>query len=170
MLTWGGGNFGSGKSSENKRRPREAPPFSASFWLKRAHSVDVATNGRLIRHFCRVWIWAFFPLLLPFRYVSKKSFPGDIFPDYMQGATYFGTTQAVRAVMAHTSEVVGFNMDDLLYTGILAERAKPPVFRFNSGTVHFRGEQKVRSKGLKFNSNLWHYVSSHSDLATEGIL
>ncbi|KAL3078278.1 hypothetical protein niasHT_032684 [Heterodera trifolii] len=76
-------------------------------------------------------------------YVSKKSFPRDIFPDYMQGANYVGTAQTVRAVMAHTSEVVGFNMDDLLYIGMLAERAKPPMFRFNSGTGHFRGEQKI---------------------------
>uniref|UniRef100_A0A914HM56 Hexosyltransferase n=1 Tax=Globodera rostochiensis TaxID=31243 RepID=A0A914HM56_GLORO len=59
------------------------------------------------------------------------------------GATYFGTAQAVRAVMAHTSEVVGFNMDDLLYTGILAERVKPPVARFHGGLIHFRGEQKI---------------------------
>ncbi|KAL3081830.1 hypothetical protein niasHS_012772 [Heterodera schachtii] len=78
-------------------------------------------------------------------YVSKKSFPGDLFPDYMQGANYFGTAQTVRAVMAHTSEVVGFNMDDLLYIGMLAERAKPPMFRFNSGTGHFRGDQKIWS-------------------------
>uniref|UniRef100_A0A183C1M2 Hexosyltransferase n=1 Tax=Globodera pallida TaxID=36090 RepID=A0A183C1M2_GLOPA len=76
-------------------------------------------------------------------YVSEKTFPGNRYPNYMQGATYFGTAQAVRAVMAHTLEVVGFNMDDLLYTGILAERVKPPVARFHGGLVHFRGEQKI---------------------------
>uniref|UniRef100_A0A914I3Y4 Hexosyltransferase n=1 Tax=Globodera rostochiensis TaxID=31243 RepID=A0A914I3Y4_GLORO len=77
-------------------------------------------------------------------YVSEKHFPGKLYPDYMEGGTYFGTAQAVRAVMAQTSEVVGFSVDDALYTGILAERVKPPVARFQSGRAHFRGNQKVR--------------------------
>uniref|UniRef100_A0A914I392 Hexosyltransferase n=1 Tax=Globodera rostochiensis TaxID=31243 RepID=A0A914I392_GLORO len=76
-------------------------------------------------------------------YVSEKHFPGKLYPDYMQGGTYFGTGQAVRAVMAQTSEVVGFSVDDALYTGILAEHVKPPVVRFQSGRAHFRGNQKI---------------------------
>uniref|UniRef100_A0A183BN60 Hexosyltransferase n=1 Tax=Globodera pallida TaxID=36090 RepID=A0A183BN60_GLOPA len=76
-------------------------------------------------------------------YVSEKDFPGKLYPDYMQGATYFGTGQAVRAVMAQTSEVAAFNIEDVIYTGILAEHVKPPVARFHSGRAHFWGDQKI---------------------------
>lgn len=70
-------------------------------------------------------------------YVPVEHFPGDIYPDYMQGATYFGTNEAIRAVMAHTSEVIGFNMDDIVFTGTLAVIAN--VSRLDYKTKHFRG-------------------------------
>ena len=76
-----------------------------------------------------------------FRYVPVEHFPGNRYPRYMQGATYFGTSEAIRAVMAHTHEELGFNMDDLLYTGILAERAN--VSRWDYRRMHFRGGDPV---------------------------
>uniref|UniRef100_A0A183BN59 Hexosyltransferase n=1 Tax=Globodera pallida TaxID=36090 RepID=A0A183BN59_GLOPA len=76
-------------------------------------------------------------------YVSEKQFPGKLYPNYVQGGTYFGTAQAVRAVMAQTLEVAAFTTEDVIYTGILAEHVKPPVARFQSGRAHFRGDQKI---------------------------
>jgi hypothetical protein len=70
-----------------------------------------------------------------------EHFPGNRYPDYMQGATYFGTGEAIRAVMAHTREVIGFNMDDIIYTGTLAERAN--VSRIDYKRIHFRGGAEV---------------------------
>lgn len=84
----------------------------------------------------------------------------------MQGATYFGTNEAIRAVMAHTSEVIGFNMvlhfimfkeiflytmntnyfifqDDIVFTGTLAVIAN--VSRLDYKTKHFRGGNTVRN-------------------------
>ena len=82
-------------------------------------------------------------------------FPGERYPRYMQGATYFGTRAAIRglkgdfqlvcfiksAVMARTQEVRGFNMDDLIFTGILAEIAN--VTRHAYNFKHFRGGDPV---------------------------
>jgi len=41
----------------------------------------------------------------------------------MQGATYFGTNKAIKLTMEHTKEVIGFNMDDIVFTGTIAEIA-----------------------------------------------
>nr|CAD2128478.1 unnamed protein product [Meloidogyne enterolobii] len=56
-------------------------------------------------------------------YVPYEHFPGNLFPRYMQGASYFGNGKAIKLIMQHTKEAIGFNMDDILFTGTLAEIA-----------------------------------------------
>ncbi|KAF7637135.1 Hexosyltransferase [Meloidogyne graminicola] len=70
-------------------------------------------------------------------YVSVEHFPGKFFPFYMQGASYFGTNNAINLIMSHTKEVIGFNMDDIVFTGTLADIAN--VTRLDYGYYHFRG-------------------------------
>lgn len=64
------------------------------------------------------------------RYVSEHDFPGDVYPKYMSGPTYLASRQAISAIMPHTSEVIGFNMDDILYTGILAQLGNVSVLDY----------------------------------------
>ena len=59
----------------------------------------------------------------------------------MQGATYFGTKEAIDLVMAHIKEVIGFNMDDIVFTGTIPEVAN--VSRIDYGFYHFRGGNHV---------------------------
>ncbi|KAL3091288.1 hypothetical protein niasHS_002959 [Heterodera schachtii] len=68
-------------------------------------------------------------------FVPKSAYPYEWYPAYMQGATYLASAQAISAVMRHVHEVNGFNMDDIVFTGILAKLAN--VTLFDSG-AHFR--------------------------------
>ena len=59
----------------------------------------------------------------------------------MQGASYFGNGKAIKLIMQHTKEAIGFNMDDILFTGTLAEIAN--VSRIDYSWIHFRGGNDV---------------------------
>uniref|UniRef100_A0A183CBQ9 Hexosyltransferase n=1 Tax=Globodera pallida TaxID=36090 RepID=A0A183CBQ9_GLOPA len=76
-------------------------------------------------------------------YVSKSAYPHNWYPDYMQGATYMASSQAISAVMRHAHEVDGFNMDDVLFTGILAKLANVTLF---SAGDHFRVGSSLGAK------------------------
>ncbi|KAL3076946.1 hypothetical protein niasHT_040173 [Heterodera trifolii] len=56
-------------------------------------------------------------------FVSTYEFPADVYPNYLSGCVYLSTAPAIAAILAHTHEIDGFYMDDVLFTGILAERA-----------------------------------------------
>uniref|UniRef100_A0A915LFA0 Hexosyltransferase n=1 Tax=Meloidogyne javanica TaxID=6303 RepID=A0A915LFA0_MELJA len=56
-------------------------------------------------------------------YVSENVYKGNSYPPYMQGASYVASSQAITATMPHINKVIGFNMDDVLFTGILADLA-----------------------------------------------
>ncbi|KAF7631078.1 Hexosyltransferase [Meloidogyne graminicola] len=56
-------------------------------------------------------------------YVSENVYPGKSYPPYMQGATYVASREAINAIIPFTNKVIGFNMDDVLFTGVLAELA-----------------------------------------------
>ncbi|CAK5096219.1 unnamed protein product [Meloidogyne enterolobii] len=73
-------------------------------------------------------------------YVPYEHFPGNLFPRYMQGASYFGNGKAIKLIMQHTKEAIGFNMDDILFTGTLAEIANVSRIDYS---VHFRGQFNV---------------------------
>uniref|UniRef100_A0A914N3P1 Hexosyltransferase n=1 Tax=Meloidogyne incognita TaxID=6306 RepID=A0A914N3P1_MELIC len=56
-------------------------------------------------------------------YVSENVYKGNSYPPYMQGASYVASSQAITATMPYINKVIGFNMDDVLFTGILADLA-----------------------------------------------
>uniref|UniRef100_A0A1I8C2V0 Hexosyltransferase n=1 Tax=Meloidogyne hapla TaxID=6305 RepID=A0A1I8C2V0_MELHA len=56
-------------------------------------------------------------------YVSEDAYKGNSYPPYMQGASYVASSQAITVTMPYTSKVTGFNMDDVLFTGVLADLA-----------------------------------------------
>lgn len=62
-----------------------------------------------------------------FRYVPESAYSDDRYPDFVRGGVYLGTTETIAAILAHTAEVNELYLEDLLYTGVLAERAG--VFR-----------------------------------------
>ncbi|KAL3105792.1 hypothetical protein niasHT_026567 [Heterodera trifolii] len=56
-------------------------------------------------------------------YISEDVYPLDWFPSFMQGTVYLTTPATIRAVLARAKEIVGFYLDDVLFTGILADLA-----------------------------------------------
>uniref|UniRef100_A0A915NS04 Hexosyltransferase n=1 Tax=Meloidogyne floridensis TaxID=298350 RepID=A0A915NS04_9BILA len=56
-------------------------------------------------------------------YVSPIDFPHPIFPHYTNGPTYLLTSKAVQAIMNLTENVHAFPIEDVLYTGVLANLA-----------------------------------------------
>ncbi|KAL3080160.1 hypothetical protein niasHS_013832 [Heterodera schachtii] len=56
-------------------------------------------------------------------FVSTDEFPADVYPNYLSGGVYLSTAPAISAILANNHESDGFYMDDVLFTGILAERA-----------------------------------------------
>uniref|UniRef100_A0A915MP36 Hexosyltransferase n=1 Tax=Meloidogyne javanica TaxID=6303 RepID=A0A915MP36_MELJA len=68
-------------------------------------------------------------------YVSPIDFPHPIFPHYTNGPTYLLTSKAVQAIMNLTENVHAFPIEDVLYTGVLANLANVKKF---SIWEHFR--------------------------------
>uniref|UniRef100_A0A914N0E8 Hexosyltransferase n=1 Tax=Meloidogyne incognita TaxID=6306 RepID=A0A914N0E8_MELIC len=70
-------------------------------------------------------------------YLSQKVFPQKDLPHYMHGSGYFATGKAITAIMniENTKMVYAVHIEDLLWNGILAERAD--VARFEGGNDHF---------------------------------
>uniref|UniRef100_A0A914N579 Uncharacterized protein n=1 Tax=Meloidogyne incognita TaxID=6306 RepID=A0A914N579_MELIC len=61
----------------------------------------------------------------------------------MQGASYFGNGKAIKLIMEHTNEAIGFNMDDILFTGTLAEIANVSRIDYSA---HFRGQFNLQKE------------------------
>ncbi|KAH7710976.1 Glycosyl transferase [Aphelenchoides avenae] len=56
-------------------------------------------------------------------YVPKEVYDKDEWPAYFDGPTYLMTTEAVESILAHTAEVNAFRIEDILFTGVLAQEA-----------------------------------------------
>ncbi|KAL3092739.1 hypothetical protein niasHS_007948 [Heterodera schachtii] len=56
-------------------------------------------------------------------YISREDFPGELFPPFALGNIYLTNTDTVKAVLAHSPKTNGFFLEDVLYSGILAELA-----------------------------------------------
>uniref|UniRef100_A0A915E4A8 Uncharacterized protein n=1 Tax=Ditylenchus dipsaci TaxID=166011 RepID=A0A915E4A8_9BILA len=56
-------------------------------------------------------------------YVSYQDYPSDILPPYVWGFFYGISNRAVKSILSVSHTVNGFSLDDLLYTGVLAEKA-----------------------------------------------
>uniref|UniRef100_A0A914H2I3 Hexosyltransferase n=1 Tax=Globodera rostochiensis TaxID=31243 RepID=A0A914H2I3_GLORO len=56
-------------------------------------------------------------------YISKDVYPKDMYTDFMQGTVYLTTPATINAILLYTRQTDGFYLDDVLYTGILAELA-----------------------------------------------
>uniref|UniRef100_A0A914I4S6 Hexosyltransferase n=1 Tax=Globodera rostochiensis TaxID=31243 RepID=A0A914I4S6_GLORO len=76
-----------------------------------------------------VFFGKIFHLPLPIRdpeskwYAPKEMYPKDMYPDFMQGIVYLTTPATINAILLHTQQIDGFYLDDVVYTGILAELA-----------------------------------------------
>jgi hypothetical protein len=57
------------------------------------------------------------------RYVSRAVYPHAFYPDYLNGPIYMFTVESIRAVLALTDQVNVLPMEDVLFTGILADEA-----------------------------------------------
>ncbi|KAL3105959.1 hypothetical protein niasHT_025016 [Heterodera trifolii] len=56
-------------------------------------------------------------------HVPKAMYPEDNYPNFMQGTVYLTTPATVTAILSHSHEIVGFYLDDVVFTGILAKLA-----------------------------------------------
>ncbi|KAH7722094.1 Glycosyl transferase [Aphelenchoides avenae] len=71
-------------------------------------------------------------------FVPKEVYDKNRWPTYFNGPTYLMTTEAVEAILARTAEVNAFRIEDILFTGVLAEAARvkkhnhPRNFRLGS--------------------------------------
>ncbi|KAI1705451.1 galactosyltransferase domain-containing protein [Ditylenchus destructor] len=77
------------------------------------------------------------------RYVSESDYPDDVFPPYCFGALYMMSNEAVKGILEHAHEVNAFSLDDVLYTGILAEKA---AVRKIDSSKHFIRDFNYRNK------------------------
>uniref|UniRef100_A0A914LDM3 Hexosyltransferase n=1 Tax=Meloidogyne incognita TaxID=6306 RepID=A0A914LDM3_MELIC len=113
--------------------------------IKRSSPIRNANHRCLETRF--TWFWApikFCPLIglsLCCLYVSPIDFPHPIFPHYTNGPTYLLTSKAVQAIMNLTENVHAFPIEDVLYTGVLANLANVKKF---SIWEHFRIGKHVR--------------------------
>lgn len=72
------------------------------------------------------------------RYVSKEQYPNDSYPNYVNSFCYLLSAPAVTAIMEKTSEQQMIQIEDALFTGILAEQA---------GAARIDGRWHVRNNG-----------------------
>ncbi|KAL3106989.1 hypothetical protein niasHT_019385 [Heterodera trifolii] len=60
-------------------------------------------------------------------FASMDMYAGDKYPEFVQGAVYLATAATIGAILSHSHEIVGFYLDDVVFTGILAELANVTV-------------------------------------------
>ncbi|KAL3092737.1 hypothetical protein niasHS_007946 [Heterodera schachtii] len=68
-------------------------------------------------------------------------FPGEHFPPFLYGGCYLTTPSTIKAVLEQAHKTDSFYLEDVLYTGILAELANVTV---SDQLSHFYGN------GLQF--------------------
>uniref|UniRef100_A0A914H244 Hexosyltransferase n=2 Tax=Globodera rostochiensis TaxID=31243 RepID=A0A914H244_GLORO len=56
-------------------------------------------------------------------YASKEMYPKDVYPDFMQGTVYLTTPATIKAILLHTRQIDEFYLEDVVFTGMLAELA-----------------------------------------------
>ncbi|CAD5205757.1 unnamed protein product [Bursaphelenchus okinawaensis] len=61
-------------------------------------------------------------------YVSKEIYPSELYPNFCQGCSYMASTDAVAAILNHTKEAHFLKLEDVLFTGLIAEKANVTLY------------------------------------------
>ncbi|KAI1693458.1 galactosyltransferase domain-containing protein [Ditylenchus destructor] len=70
-------------------------------------------------------------------YVSEEDFPGTAFPPYAPGWATMYSNEAIKAMLQHTHEVNKLSIEDVLYSGLLAEKAAVLKIDISKHFMHF---------------------------------
>ncbi|KAI6208759.1 Hexosyltransferase [Aphelenchoides besseyi] len=110
------------------------------------HYVRTEFNPLLVEHpksfFCNRWKGH-----KPFRdpnnrwFVSSKEYNRTVFPTFCQGCSYLLSTAAVASLLNNTATVKSIHLEDVLYTGLVAEKT-PNVYHHNSAAFGAKREGK----------------------------
>ncbi|KAL3106991.1 hypothetical protein niasHT_019387 [Heterodera trifolii] len=60
-------------------------------------------------------------------FASVDMYAGDKYPKFLQGTVYLATAATIGAILPLTPQITGFCLDDVVFTGILAELANVTV-------------------------------------------
>ncbi|KAL3079680.1 hypothetical protein niasHS_013962 [Heterodera schachtii] len=80
--------------------------------------------------------------------VSREMYPGEMYPPFVLGGFYMATTETVKTVLAQTHKINALFLEDVMYTGILAELANATVLDQRGEHFCFNSEQFWHSKKL----------------------
>ncbi|KAI6204037.1 Hexosyltransferase [Aphelenchoides besseyi] len=123
------------------------------------HYVRTEFDPLLVEHpksfFCNRW-----KRHAPFRdpnnrwFVSRKEYNGTVYPTFCQGCSYLVSTAAVGSLLNHTTSVHSIHLEDVLYTGLVANNT-PDVYHHHSAafgakvgsSIRWRVEEEVSEKG-----------------------
>ncbi|KAI6179898.1 hypothetical protein M3Y98_00660800 [Aphelenchoides besseyi] len=75
------------------------------------------------------------------RFVSSKEYNRTVFPTFCQGCSYLLSTAAVASLLNNTATVKSIHLEDVLYTGLVAEKT-PNVYHHNSAAFGAKREGK----------------------------
>lgn len=80
------------------------------------------------------------------RYVPYSVYPFSRYPDYVNGPSYLQSSEAVSALLGNTKDANQFPMEDVLFNGIIAEKAGVEIIE---SIDHFRTYGWVDLTALK---------------------
>lgn len=76
---------------------------------------------------------------MTFRYVPEDVYPNETYPAYVNGGTYLLTSTAVSQMLDSTPYVKPITIEDVLFTGVVAEHAM--VYRQNAAEFFRNGNE-----------------------------
>ncbi|KAI1700824.1 galactosyltransferase domain-containing protein [Ditylenchus destructor] len=73
-------------------------------------------------------------------YITLEEWPKEVYPDYTSGSSYLLSDEAVKRIVATTVKVHSLPIEDVFYTGIVAEEAK--IARVDASKVLYPRTQR----------------------------
>ncbi|KAI1697870.1 galactosyltransferase domain-containing protein [Ditylenchus destructor] len=118
------------------------------YWIDNKMASIKQDQSSLIFGRIEKWGW---PIRSPGRkwYVPRSLFPRRYYPPFAYGPMYLLTKEAVSDILDNSSQVKAFPNEDVLYTGVIAEKAG--IARMDI-SEHFRGNRKLHNACQKQSS------------------
>ncbi|KAI6237931.1 Hexosyltransferase [Aphelenchoides besseyi] len=82
-------------------------------------------------------------------YLSTKEYNGTIFPTFCQGCSYLASTAAIGTLLNHTSNLNIIHLEDVLFTGLVAENS-PGIYHHSSAAFEIKRKHKCDKNNVPY--------------------
>ncbi|KAI6212730.1 Hexosyltransferase [Aphelenchoides besseyi] len=80
---------------------------------------------------------------------QQKEYNGTIFPTFCQGCSYLASTAAIGTLLNHTSNLNIIHLEDVLFTGLVAENS-PGIYHHSSAAFEIKVGSSIELRQQEF--------------------